>query len=195
MTGTAAAQSAPSGGEWTRGSTLNVFGGVSVDGSRAATAAGGAVGWEVTPRLAIEGTAAWFDRGPEAEAFSADLTALVSLVPPRTIMPFAKVGVGVHRTWFDIAESPIPDFYQRRIQAGPVGTTVTFTDPAIVVGGGIRVWLTTNVALRPEVDARVVVRGSRAYWLTTAALRLSYYFEERPTTDRFPGPIRSRGSP
>lgn len=173
---------------------LNLFAGVGVDGTHSGIAAGGAVGWELTPRVSVEGSAAWFGRGRSAGAFSADFTTHVNVVSPRPIVPFVKAGVGVHHAWFDSVESPIPGFYRDRIVPRPIGTTVTFTDPAVVIGGGFRVWLSDNLALRPEVDARLVVRGSGTHWLTTAALRLAYYFEDRPISDRNPRPLSEPGS-
>lgn len=188
MTGTAFAQAGPADGEWTRGSTLNAFVGLSRDGTQSAAAAGGAIGWEVTSRFALEGTAAWFDRGRSAEAFSADMTALVSLVSPRRVVPFVKGGFGVHRAWFDTIDSPIPNFYARRIEPTPIGRSASFSDPAVVMGVGLRIWLGEHVAIRPELDTRAVLHDGSAYWLNTAALRVAYFFGDRPTTDRTPRP-------
>jgi hypothetical protein len=179
-------------GEWNRGSTVTLLGGIGSDEAHTSWLAGGGFGWDVTPRLAVEATAVWLDRGESADGFSADIAALFSLVPPRRVVPFVKGGFGAYRAGFSIAQSPAADFYRRRMDAlaGSLQSTASFTDPMFVFGAGIRVWLGDRVTIRPEVDARLVVDDSRAYWLTTAAIRLTYSFEDRPVTDRGMRPNR-----
>lgn len=179
---------APRRPDWTSGSSLGLFAGAATDGSRVGAVGGGTAGWEVAPQLSVEGTVSWFSRGHRTGSFSADFTALFALVPPRRTMPYVKAGVGLYHTWLDSAESPIPDFYSRRLEDRVLGTTETFTDPAIVVGTGVRLWLSERWVLRPELDAKAVVNGSRAYWMTSAAVRLAYSFVERPINDVAPRP-------
>lgn len=191
----APAQEAPASGAWTRGSSINVFGGLATDGSRSGVDAGAAIGWDVTPRIGMEGTASWLDRGTRADAFAADLSVLFFLVAPRRTVPFVKAGGGVYRTWLDTVESPIPEFYGRRIVERPIGTSATFTDGMIVAGGGANVWVSSRIAIRPEVETKFVVADGRTYPVTTVGVRLAFYFEEHPTTDRQPraaGPSRGR---
>jgi len=181
---TAAGQTAAA--EWTRGSGVTVLGGVGTDEAHTSWVAGGGFVWDVTPRLTVEATAVWLDRGPGAEGFSADIATLFSLAPPRQVVPFVKGGFGAYRAGFSIAQSPVPAFYQPRVEAlaGPFRSTASFTDPMVVLGAGLRVRLSDRVAMRPEVDARLVFRDSRGHWLASAALRVSYSFEDRPVTDR-----------
>ena len=180
------AQQAPSSSEWTRSSSINLFGGLATDGSRSGANAAAAVGWDVTPRIGMEATAGWLDRGARAEAFAADLSLLFFLTAPRRAVPFVKAGGGAYRMWLDTVASPVPEFYARRIVESPVGTSATFTDGTIIVAGGLNTWITTRLALRPEVEAKFVFGGGDTYTVTSAGVRLAFYFEEHPVTDRRP---------
>lgn len=186
----ATAQPAPSSSQWSRSSSINIFGGVATDGSRTGGNAGAAVGWDVTPRVGMEASASWLDRGARAEAFAADLSLLVDLASPRRAVPFVKAGGGVYRMWLDAIESPIPDFYAQRLAPQPVGTSASFTDGMVVAAGGLNAWITTRLALRPELEAKFIFGGGNTYTVTTVGLRLAFYFEEHPVTDRRLRPSR-----
>lgn len=175
---------APNTTGWTPGTTLNLFGGIGVDSSHTGGAAGGAFGWEVTPRLSVEGTGTWFDRGTGAEGFAADLSAIVNLRSPRRTVPFVKVGGGLYWASFDPTRSPMPGFYRDRLEPSDVfGQHVTFTDPAIVAGGGVTFWVSEHVSLRPEVDVKLVTR-SDVHPVATAVVRFAYHFEDHPVESR-----------
>jgi hypothetical protein len=172
----------PPGNMWSHGTTLNVFAGAAAArGDRAATA-GGAFGWEVKPWLALEGSGAWNDWGQDAHAFAPSMTAHVSLLTRRPFVPFLAGGFGLYHASFDV-DRAMPRFYGRRMMAmaGP-GRTVTFTDPSVVGGGGINVFLTRHWAIRPEVLATVIVRDAHSFVMTTGAVRLAYHFEDHPVT-------------
>jgi hypothetical protein len=176
----ASAQSAT--GDWTQGTTLNLLGAAAVDGSWTSGAAGAAFGWEVTPRFSMEGTGTWLARGPGADGFAADLTALWHITPPRRIVPFAKVGVGMYFASFDPTRSPMPDFYRDRLEPNAVfDQHATFTDPTIVAGGGFTAWLSRNVSLRPEADVKFVLDGGSAHPIAVIGVRFAYHFVDRPT--------------
>jgi hypothetical protein len=185
LAGPAAAQTAaPNTTGWTPGTTLNLFGGIGVDSSHTGGAAGGAFGWDVTPRFSVEGSGTWFDRGSSAEGFAADLSVLINLRAPRRAVPFVKVGGGLYWTSFDPSRSPMPEFYRERLEPSDVfGQHVTFTDPAIVAGGGVTLWLTENVSIRPEVDVKLVTR-SDIHPVGTAVIRFAYHFEDHPVESR-----------
>jgi len=77
----------------------------------------------------------------------------------------------------------MPQFYRERMTTmNLVGNKVTFTDPSIVGGGGVNVFLTRKWTIRPEVLATIALRDSRSFVVTTAALRLGYHFEGHPVT-------------
>jgi hypothetical protein len=177
------AQSAPPAHDWSHATTLNAFAGVMGDSSQVVPALGGALGWEMTPRIALEGAASWLDRGNGADGFTAALTIQSALLPGRKAVPFVQAGIGLHRATFDRIRSTIPDFYQRRMgHVRMEGVMSTFTDPSIVFGGGVNVFLTRHVVLRPDVVVAVVVRDSDHYLTATAALHLAYRFEHHPVT-------------
>ena len=48
----------------------------------------------------------------------------------------------------------MPAFYQRRIakNAAALGTSAIFTDPSFILGGGVNIFATGHVAVRPEID-------------------------------------------
>jgi len=169
---------------WRRGTTLNVFGGLAAASNDRGPLAGGAIGWEITPRIAVEGSGAWVEWGHEAQAFSAALRALVPLRTSRPVIPYLAGGFGLVRASFEIADPEVPEFYRRRIANRPeaVRGAATFTDPSVVVGGGVNMFLSRHIAIRPDVNATVVMRDSRARVMTTAAVHLAYHFEDHPIT-------------
>lgn len=176
------AQTAPQH-EWSHGTTINGFAGVASDPSKNGAVLGGAVGWELTPLFALEGTGAWFDRGGSVDAFAGALKALVTLAPGHRAMPFLQAGIGLYRASFERFDGPMPEFYRRRLPAGMShGQIEAFTDPTFVFGGGANVFLTKHVALRPDVEVMRVMRGGHHYTLTSVAVHLGYHFEDHPVT-------------
>jgi len=179
---TASAQTDPT--TWRRGTTLNLFGGFTGDSTDQAPVAGAAFGWEVTPRFGVEASGSWLEWGHEAHGFDAAMRALVPLRLSRSIAPFAAAGVGLHRAWFQVADPQMPEFYRRRIEEQPdaFGVTATFTDPSLVVGGGVNLFLSRQVAVRPEVDATIIMRDGQTRVLPTVRIHLAYHFEDHPIT-------------
>jgi hypothetical protein len=182
---TASAQTDPT--TWRRGTTLNVFGGLSATSDDRAPLVGGALGWEITPRIGVEASGSWLEWGHRAHSFDAAMRALVPLRRSRSIAPFVAAGVGLHRAWFQVADPRVPEFYRRRIEERPdaFGVTAAFTDPSLVVGGGVNVFLSRQIAVRPEVDATIVRRNSQTRVMPTVRVHLAYHFEDHPiTSDR-----------
>jgi hypothetical protein len=183
LRGVAFAQIAPPPkNEWSHGTTLNVFAGAASASSETGPLLGGAFGWEVIPWFALEGSGAWLDRTNGAEAFAADLKALVGLPGAHAIAPFVEGGIGLYRASFDLSQGVLPDFYQGRIAGNTsvAGTTVTFNDPSFILGGGVSLFVTRHIAIRPDVDVKIVRRNSQSYAVTAVAVRLAYHFEEHP---------------
>ena len=174
----------PPGNEWSHGTTLNVFGGAAATTRDWAGAGGGAMGWELKPWFALEGSGGWLNWGNDAHAFTADMSAHVALVTPRPVVPFLAGGVGVYHASFDRFNTSIPRFYARRM--GGMGDeprhTITFTDPSLVTGGGVDVFVNRHWTIRPEVMAHIVLRDSRSFVATTGVVRLGYHFEDHPVT-------------
>ena len=170
--------------EWSHGTTLNVFASATADPSRDGPGLGGAVGWVVTPRFAIEGTGAWYTAGNAEDAFAGALKAQVAVVRGHRVVPFLQAGVGLYKASFATDASSVPVFYRDRMAARGVGTGAvqSFTDPTVVFGGGVGMILTRHVALRPDVEVTVVTRAGRNQTITAFALHLAYHFEEHPVT-------------
>jgi Outer membrane protein beta-barrel domain len=170
--------------EWSRGTTLNGFAGVAVDSSQRGPAVGGAVGWEVTPGLAIEGSGSWVEFGHGTNAFGGALKVRARLFGHRRVDPFVQGGVGLYRATFGPGDTEVPAFYQRRLTGQLTGRDVgrTFTDPTLVGGGGVSLFVNRHVAVRPEVEAAVALDSGRAHLVTTIGVHLVYHFESHPVT-------------
>jgi hypothetical protein len=112
------------------------------------------------------------------------MRALGPLRTSRSVDPFLSAGAGLHRAWFQVADPLMPAFYRRRVDERPaaVGVSATFTDPSLVFGGGVRVFLSRQISIRPEVDATVVMRDSRTRVMPTVQVHVAYHFEDHPIT-------------
>jgi len=174
---------APAGNMWSHGTTLNVFGGAAATSGDRAAIAGGAFGWEIKPWLAFEGGGAWLDWGQAAHAFAPSITAQAGLLTARAFVPFLTGGVGLYRTSFNRLDNAMPGFYRRRmIRMADMGSRVTFTDPSVVGGGGVNVFVNRHWTIRPEILVTAVLRNSHSFVVTTGAVRLAYHFEDHPVT-------------
>jgi hypothetical protein len=166
---------------WGYGTTLSGAVGVAFDSEHTGSALGAAVGWELTPKVAIEGGASWLDRGPGADGFSAALKLRAAMFGRDRAAPFVTAGVGMYRAAYSREAVEVPPFHRRRMAPG-LTDRQTFTDPALVFGGGVNVFLNRHFAIRPDVEAMVVMRDSHSYVVTTAAVHLAFHFEDHPVT-------------
>jgi hypothetical protein len=164
--------------------TLSGFAGAAVDSNKTGTAFGGSIGWQLTPRVAIQSSGQWLDRGGGADAFAVAFKAQADLFPTLRAHPFIEGGLGLYHASFDSMAARMPPFYQRRMNTGLNGPveTAAFTDPACVLGGGLNIGVTRHLMVRPNVEAMVVARHSRTYVVTTVAVHLAYRFEHHPVT-------------
>src|SRR5262245_15626735 len=115
------AQDVPSDHQWTHGTSLSGFAGAATASSETGAMVGGAIGWEITPRIGIEGSGSWLDRTHDADATTASLKGVVNLLSPHAVVPFLAGGIGMYHATFDRARSVMPDFYSRRA-FDPAGT-------------------------------------------------------------------------
>jgi hypothetical protein len=170
-------------------STIAFVGGGATTASTAGALLGGTVVYDLNRRLALEGQGAWFDRGPRAEAYMANASLLVNLVPRgRPAVPYLAAGAGVYRASFDVpslggvwALDGMPRFYARRLATMPFRPAVafearTFTDPVVTMGGGVRVTLATHLELRPDARAIVVLDGGNSHTVGILGLNIGYRF-------------------
>lgn len=164
---------------WQYGTTLTLNPGVASGNSEAGATLGGAIGWEVTPRLAVEGIGTWLNRPESSETFSAAIRSRYALVPRRSA-PFLEGGFGMYVTTIDPTTASVPGFYRNRIDE--TARRQTFTDPAFFAGGGWTAFVSRHISLQPAVEWTIVTRGGHGYVLTGAAVRLSYHFEDHLVT-------------
>jgi len=176
------APTAPDTGDWTHGTTLSLAGGLATDTSDPGVAAGGAIGWEIRPRLAVEGSALWVDAAAGADGFNAALKMRAGL-RRAGVCPFVEGGVGLYHVSTTTGPESMPAFYGHRMVASS-GTTVTqsFTDPSFHVGAGINAFVSRHVSLQPAIEAIIVTADSQSYTFTSMTIRIAYHFEDHPVT-------------
>ena len=168
--------------DWSHGSTLALFGGSASAAGRTSGVAGGAIGWELTPRWIVEGAGEWQTGSHARDGFGASLTTGYGLWRVRRVMPLVLGGVGLYRASFD-ASDEMPAFYRNRLAAqSRLGPDVSFTDPTFVAGLGAGVFVSRHWSLQPDVRAVVVTRHDHAYTRTTVTVRVAYHFEDHPIT-------------
>lgn len=138
------------------------------------------MGWDLTPRFAIEAGGEWMEWGAGSHGFAAAIAAQTGLAGGRRLMPFVTGGIGLYHASFDRPGRAIPDFYNRRMTSNPLRATApAFTDPTVVFGGGVNTFINRNWAVRPDVREMVVLRNSRSYFVTAFAVHVAYHFEDR----------------
>ncbi len=167
------------GSAWQYGTTVTLNPGVASGNSEAGATLGGAIGWEVTPRVGVEGLGTWLNRPESSEAFSAAIRARYALMR-RPSAPFFEGGFGMYITTIDPASGSIPAFYKNRMD--DPARRQTFTDPAFFVGGGWTFLVSRHISLQPAIEATIVTRDGHGFTLTGAGVRFGYHFEDHPVT-------------
>jgi hypothetical protein len=123
----------------------------------------------------------WLHQGQGADAFAGAFAVDVNVLPKRVATPFLEGGFGLYRAFYDLSRSAVPAFYRDRVDAGhTAGTTVSFVDPMVIVGAGVNIFAAPHLALRPQVEAFVVTRGSTRYVATAFTVRVAYNLEHQP---------------
>lgn len=159
---------------------LALSGGVGTASDGTGAVLGTTIGWEITPRVGVEGTATWLDRQTGASAFAAALTVHAILMRSRRLSPFVEGGFGMYLATFDPHRATtIPAFYADRMSGIQ---KETFTDPAFFMGAGLDLFRTSHVTIRPVIGAIVAVSGSHAHTVGTFTIRAEYHFEDHPVT-------------
>ena len=165
--------------EWQPGTTLGGFVGASGTAANTAPAAGTALGWELTPHFTIEGRGTWLRHDQGLTDFSASINALVPLLRPRSVVPFALAGFGMYGATVDSRSSDLPAFYRDRMPSNE-GRPV-FEDLLLVFGGGADVFVTSHLALRPEVTLYVITTRDDHLTKAVYGVHLAYHFEAHGT--------------
>jgi len=169
---------------WSHGTTLNVFAGASSEPMNGAFTAGGAIGWQVTPTWAIEGTGGWIDSESSSAWFTAALKAQARLAYAKGTNPYVEGGIGLCRATFDAGQTNVPAFYQKQMLDSPGASMMnhTFTDPTFAFGAGLNILATRHIAIKPAVEVTTVFRNSNTFTMTAGVVRLAYHFENHPVT-------------
>jgi hypothetical protein len=163
------------------GTTVAAAAGLASMGADIAAVAAGTIAWQVDSRASVVSTFHWLHQGRGADAFAGAFAVDVNLLPRRVVSPFVEGGFGLYRAFYDLARSSVPAFYRDRVNIGhAAGTTVSFADPMMIVGAGVNICATPHFALRPQVEAFVVARGSQRYVVTAFTLRAAYSLERHP---------------
>ena len=173
----AAAQSGPQH-DWSHGTTLAAAGGVGQAGDDTGALLGGTIGWEISPRVGIDGAGTWFDRETGATAFAASLNVHAMLTKSQPVAPFVAGGFGMYLAVFDPNRAThIPTFYADRM-SGPL--TQRFTDPAFFASAGIEFFRTGHFTVRPAVGAVIAMHGADTFVVGSFIVQLAYHFEDHP---------------
>lgn len=193
-------------------------------------AIGGRLTFDISDRLALEGSGGWLSRGDGAHGGSVAASLLVNLTDrDRKAVPYLAVGGGVYRAMFDMGAgrffgnmgsqyagsqvvpiagmhgvgmmqgytgagvwtgqwsgptldvSQMPMFYVQRMGTMQVPydgrwNTRSFTDPAISMGGGLRIDVSDRVFVRPDVRALVAFADGRSYSTGIFTVGVGYRF-------------------
>ena len=165
--------------QWQRGGLLGGFVGAGSTSSETRAAAGTTLGWELLPHFTIEGRGAWFRRPDNVPAdFTAQIGAQIPLLPRAAVVPYVLGGVGMYRATVEPG-SDVPAFYLDRMPAG--SAREIFQDVTLVFGGGADVFLTSHIAIRPEVTFPVIMSGSDHLTKAIWGVHVAYHFEEHGT--------------
>lgn len=165
-----------------RGTMISGVTGMALASSQSGPLFGGSVGWELSPRLAVDGSGTWADYGADSDAFAAAIKLRTNLAWWGSAIPFVEAGVGMYRASFGPNPEDVPGFYERRMVEGDSVGSRAFTDPSIVFGGGLNVAISRTLRLRPDIEFAVVMRDSRTHVVSGVRLHLVYVFEDHPVT-------------
>jgi hypothetical protein len=155
-----------------------MVGGISSAESNAGGLVGAAAGWQITSRFGFEVDASWIDRAASEAGFAAGLHARWTLVSGSRAAPFLKTGGGLYHASFETGDDTVPAFYRDRLGDNDVG--LSFTDPALIAGGGLDLLVSRRISLRPEANAMFVFDHGTSRVMPAFTLHLTFHFEEYP---------------
>jgi hypothetical protein len=141
--------------------------------------AGGVAGWEVNRWSTIEARGTWFTPDDGASGFSADVGALLNVIPRQRVTPYVGAAFGLHMAMFDSAATPMPPFYRNRIAGHGGLSELTFTDPAFRLTAGAEILKGRHLTVRPEASMLLVWRDGGSDTMAILGIRLGYRFEAK----------------
>lgn len=165
-------------------------GGLAAGSPGAGPAIGTRLTFDLNDRVGIEGVGAWAGQRGGSDAASLVASLLVNLAgADRTAVPYVSIGGGFSGAMFGMADRQFGRIGDRggmrqghtgsrRRQARPDGQGAMhgFSDPAISVGGGVRMAITERVYFRPEVRAVVLFADGRSAATGLFTIGLGYRF-------------------
>jgi hypothetical protein len=163
---------ASTGAQWRRGTTLAGFGGAAT-ASGTTPSLGTSLGWEINPHLTLEGRGLWLPHDPGSTDFFAWLGAVVPVRPAARVVPFASAGVGMYQATVNAADG-VPNFYEPRMAGRQ---RATFEDFALAFGGGANIFVSSHIAIRPQVDLLLVTTSDDSRPMAVYGVHLAYHFE------------------
>jgi|SoiMethySBSTD1v2_1073268.scaffolds.fasta_scaffold697628_2 hypothetical protein len=163
---------------WSRGTTLQLFGGAASASSSTTGMLGASFGWELDHRFEIEGAGAWLlEQESKGEGFAADMRLLFNVMGPSKLVPYVGGGMGLYRATFNVNAGTLPAFYDRHDDATP-GSLASYTDPTAVFVGGAHLYLARHVSIRPEVSLRMALDHGDTYNVSAFTCAFVYHFED-----------------
>jgi hypothetical protein len=164
--------------DWRHCTIVTAAGGIATDTSDPGAAAGGAIGWEIFPRVGVEGSALWTEDAAGLDGFNAAMKLRAGF-RQTGISPFVEGGVGLYHVSTTSASDKVPEFYARRMATATSRTlTQSFTDPAFHIGAGVNIFVSRHFALQPAIEAMIVPADSQTFTMTMVMVRLGYHFED-----------------
>ena len=98
-------------------------------------------------------------------------------------LPFLTAGFGLYHASFDSADTAAPKFYLDRFTStADAAPRQKFTDPAFVTGGGVNLFVSQNLAVRPQAEAMFVVRDGQTHVVPVFSVHVAYHFGDHPIT-------------
>ena len=187
--GPASAQVAPPPSSLTSPVSIAVSAGLSAASRGNGAAAGLQLTFDLTDRLVLEAEGAHLGRGAGAGGMSGTISLLVNLLPGggKTV-PYLAVGGGLYGASFDLDDER---YFGRTSGAYPEGTRMmsiagmpgngrwgmqSFSDPAISLGGGVRLELSPRFFVRPDARALVVIANGTSYTVGVMTIGFGYRF-------------------
>ena len=166
---------------------------ISVNGGLAAASRenGGAMGAQLalnlTDRLAIEADGSHLGRGPGSGAMSWTASLLVNLLPAGgKAVPYLAMGGGLYQGPFDQDQQRYVGAGMHGLYAGRLGRTRMpangrwgmhgYADPALSVGGGVRLDVSPRFYVRPDARALVVIANGTSYTVGVMTIGFGYRF-------------------
>ncbi len=185
--------------------SVGVNGGLAAASQGNGAAMGAQVAFDVTDGFVLEVDGSYLGRRAGSHGMSATASILVNLVPAdRKTVPYLAVGGGVYRASFGLGHDqffwqmiPIsgmhgfgmmqgpydhmPGFYvdqlgQMMVPANGRWGMRSFADPALSVGGGIKLDISSRLYVRPDARALIVIANRDTYTVGVMSIGLGFKF-------------------